>query len=175
MPETLSLTRTPSARTPKATAAQLRTTRPPSTSARRTSTSRSNPSSRARPPRVDRRGEPSRGRGAQAQPGRADCRPLVHPDSSHRVDRRKQAKWPETADQPGLEHFIRLLNRKHKWPLAGLLRADARTRTEDPFITSYGPLSLSVTVSHRRSLVARNPLDRRGLTVTHDDKRVDPW
>ncbi len=42
------------------------------------------------------------------------CRPLVNPDSSPRADRRKQAKWPETADQPGLEHIIRLLTSKHK-------------------------------------------------------------
>ena len=39
--------------------------------------------------------------------------------------------------------------------------ADARTRTEDPFITSFGPLSSRVTASHLRSRVAPNPLDWR--------------
>jgi hypothetical protein len=40
---------------------------------------------------------------------------------------------------------------------------DARTRTGDPFITSYGPLSPSVTRSHLRSRAAPNSTDwRRG-------------
>ena len=39
--------------------------------------------------------------------------------------------------------------------------ADARTRTGDPFITSYGPLSSPVTRSHLRSLLAPDPRDRK--------------
>jgi hypothetical protein len=38
-------------------------------------------------------------------------------------------------------------------------KADARTRTGDPFITSYGPLSPEVIASHLRSRAAPNPLD----------------
>jgi hypothetical protein len=52
---------------------------------------------------------------AEDRPGHAQSvRPLVNPDSNPRADRRKQAKRPKTADQPGLEHIIRLLHSKHK-------------------------------------------------------------
>jgi hypothetical protein len=44
---------------------------------------------------------------------------------------------------------------------AGLLGADARTRTGDPFITSFGPLSPPVTSSHFKSLLAPDPRDRK--------------
>jgi pimeloyl-ACP methyl ester carboxylesterase len=47
-------------------------------------------------------------------PGRARHRPLVNASSSARVDWRKHAKWPETDDPPGLEHFIRRLISKQK-------------------------------------------------------------
>jgi hypothetical protein len=53
--------------------------------------------------------------------------------------------------------------------------ADARTRTGDPFITSYGQLSLRVIASHLRRIVEPNPLDWRWLAVTPDDNLVDPW
>jgi hypothetical protein len=59
----------------------------------------------------------------------------------------------------------RMLPRTTNIPANGL-KADARTRTGDPFITSYGPLSLSVIRSHLRSL-AGSP----GLEMTHDDWR----
>jgi hypothetical protein len=39
--------------------------------------------------------------------------------------------------------------------------ADARTRTGDPFITSFGQLSAPVTGSHLQSLPAPDPADRR--------------
>jgi hypothetical protein len=60
-------------------------------------------------------------------------RPLVNPDSSPRADRRKHAKCAETEVQPGVEHFIRLLNRKHKWPFC----RDFRSRRSD---SNRGPL-----------------------------------
>jgi hypothetical protein len=39
--------------------------------------------------------------------------------------------------------------------------SDARTRTGDPFITSFGQLSAPVTGSHLQSLPAPDPADRR--------------
>ena len=65
------------------------------------------------------------------------------------------------------EHIIRRLDRKLKCLFCRSFRADARTRTEDPFITSYGPLSLSVTKSPQVTRYAGSP----GLEMTHDDWR----
>ena len=45
-------------------------------------------------------------------------------------------------------------------------KADARTRTGDPFITSFGPLSPPVTRSQLRSLLAAESF---GLEMTHGD------
>jgi hypothetical protein len=45
-------------------------------------------------------------------------------------------------------------------------KADARTRTGDPFITSFEPLSPPVTSSHLRSFPAPKLPDSRWLTVT---------
>jgi hypothetical protein len=54
-------------------------------------------------------------------------------------------------------------------------RADARTRTGDPFITRYGPMSAPVRSIHLRPLSIRLPLDWSGLEVTGDDNLVDGW
>jgi hypothetical protein len=65
---------------------------------------------------------------------------------------------PHVARVPAIRNaFVFLANKGSGF--AGTFRADARTRTEDPFITSYGLLSL--TASHLRSLVAPNPVDAR--------------
>jgi hypothetical protein len=50
---------------------------------------------------------------------------------------------------------------KHKWPLSRAFQADARTRTGDPFITSYGRLSFRVIASHLRRMFASNLSDWR--------------
>jgi hypothetical protein len=47
-------------------------------------------------------------------------------------------------------------------------KADARTRTGDPFITSYGQLSARVTASHLRRFVTPKS---SGLEVTLGDPR----
>jgi hypothetical protein len=60
-------------------------------------------------------------------------RPLVNADSSHRTAGENNAKWPEAGDRPCLEHFIRLLLRKHKYPLS-------RTFTSRRSDSNRGPL-----------------------------------
>jgi len=100
------------------------------------------------------RAGPQRGQGPAGGPPS----PLVKGATAAR------ARWrprPKAAGQSGLEHFNRLLPANTSSRFAGLLQADARTRTGDPFITSFGPLSPPVTVSHLRSLIAANPLDWR--------------
>jgi hypothetical protein len=67
----------------------------------------------------------------------------------------RRPKAPETASYrkaAAFEHIIRRLYRKQKRAFCRSFRADARTRTEDPFITSFEPLSPPVTRSHLRSL-----------------------
>ena len=54
-------------------------------------------------------------------------------------------------------------------------RADARTRTGDPFITSDGPMSAPVRSSHSGPLSMRLPPDWSGLKVTGEDNLVDGW
>jgi hypothetical protein len=101
------------------------------------------------------RGEPSRGRHAQARPGRAGCRPPVNPTSSHRADRRKQAKWPKTADQPGLEHFTRLLIGKHNYAIC---RSFGSRRPDSNRGPLHYELWAAVTTCHQESpQVTRRP------------------
>ncbi len=54
-------------------------------------------------------------------------------------------------------------------------RADARTRTGDPFITSDEPMSTPVRSSHLRPLSIPLPPDWSGLEVTGADNLVDGW
>jgi hypothetical protein len=54
-------------------------------------------------------------------------------------------------------------------------KADARTRTGDPFITSDGPVSARVRPSHSGPLVMGDPTDWSGLGVTGEDNLVDGW
>jgi hypothetical protein len=54
-------------------------------------------------------------------------------------------------------------------------RADARTRTGDPFITSDGAMSAPVRSSHSRPPSVRLPPDWSGLEVTCEDNLVDGW
>ena len=54
-------------------------------------------------------------------------------------------------------------------------KADARTRTGDPFITSDEPMSASVRSSRLRPLPMRLPPDWSGLEVTGEDNLVDDW
>jgi hypothetical protein len=77
----------------------------------------------------------------------------VHPKQEERF-----ARIAAIADVPGTQDASseQLTQVGH---FAGVLQADARTRTGDPFITSYGPLSPPVTISHLSSLLALIPLD----------------
>jgi hypothetical protein len=54
-------------------------------------------------------------------------------------------------------------------------RADARTRTGDPFITSDEPVSAPVRASHSRPLCMTDSMDWSGLEVTGEDNLVDGW
>jgi hypothetical protein len=54
-------------------------------------------------------------------------------------------------------------------------RADARTRTGDPFITSDEPMSARVRSGHSRPLSKAGSLDWSGLGVTGQDNLVDGW
>src|SRR5215211_6504046 len=54
-------------------------------------------------------------------------------------------------------------------------KADARTRTGDPFITSDGPLSASVRSGHSRPLSKGGSVAWSGLEVTGEDNLVDGW
>jgi hypothetical protein len=73
----------------------------------------------------------------------------------------KRSKQPLIAQAAAFEHIIRRLDRKQQCAFCRSFRADARTRTEDPFITSYGLLSPGVSRSHLRSLRAPGLHDRR--------------
>src|SRR6266516_5796666 len=54
-------------------------------------------------------------------------------------------------------------------------RADARTRTGDPFITSDGPVAAGVSSSHLRPLHIQDLADWRCLGLTRADNLVDVW
>jgi hypothetical protein len=54
-------------------------------------------------------------------------------------------------------------------------RADARTRTGDPFITSDGPVSAPVRSGHVRPHSMRYRPAWSGLEVTGEDNPVDGW
>jgi hypothetical protein len=54
-------------------------------------------------------------------------------------------------------------------------RADARTRTGDPFITSDEPVAAPVRSSHSGPLSMRGFTDWGGLEVTREDNLVDGW
>jgi hypothetical protein len=54
-------------------------------------------------------------------------------------------------------------------------KADARTRTGDPFITSDEPMSAPVRSSRFRPLAKGACVDWSGLEVTGEDNLVDGW
>src|SRR5512132_3579381 len=54
-------------------------------------------------------------------------------------------------------------------------KADARTRTGDPFITSDRPVSPQVRSSPLRPLVVQVRVDWSGLGATGEDNLVDGW
>jgi hypothetical protein len=87
---------------------------------------------------------------------------LLPSATADRPMRRKKSKRPSrgNACPSGAPHVSPRW--KHMWLLSRDFQADARTRTGDPFITSYGQLSARVTASHLRRNVERNPLDSRG-------------
>jgi hypothetical protein len=64
---------------------------------------------------------------------------------------------------------------QQKESLSRAFRADARTRTGDPFITSDAPVSARVRPSHAGPLVMGDPADWSGLGVTGEDNLVDGW
>jgi hypothetical protein len=76
----------------------------------------------------------------------------------------RRPKTLETASYrkaAAFEYIIRRLDRRQNCAFCRSFRADARTRTEDLFITRFRPVSPPVTGSHLRSLVTPNRLDRR--------------
>jgi hypothetical protein len=76
----------------------------------------------------------------------------------------RRPKTLETASYrkaAAFEYIIRRLDRRQNCAFCRSFRADARTRTEDPFITRFRPVSPPVTGSHLRSLVTPNRLDWR--------------
>ena len=52
-------------------------------------------------------------------------------------------------------------------------KADARTRTGDPFITSDEPMSAPVRSGHLRPLSEGGSVDGGGLEMTEEDNLVD--
>ena len=64
---------------------------------------------------------------------------------------------------------------QHKWLLSRSFRADARTRTGDPFITSDEPMSAPVRCGQLRPLLEGGSVDWSGLEVTGEDDLVDGW
>ena len=89
--------------------------------------------------------------------------------------RRRIAVGKRSDNLAGRYRGSKTLSRRDSLQIPTYSRADTRTRTGDPFITSDGQMSARVRSSHSMPLSLRDSKDWSELEVTAEDNLVDGW